>query len=79
MLLNTTKLEIRLSTETSPYFSSMHANTKAFFIKGLTIIPLDVNHNIIKYPCLHLTSPGKKEPRLQVTAQSLWLLEQETA
>ena len=56
----------------------MHAYTKAFFIKGFALIPLDVNHNIIKYLCLHLTSPGKKEPRLQVTAQSLWFPEQAT-
>ena len=73
------KLEVSLSTEISPYFSSMHAYTKAFFIKGLALIPLDVYHNIIKYPCLHLSSPGKKEPRLQVTAQSLWFPEQATA
>ena len=78
MQLNTTKSEISLCTEISPYFSSMHAYTKAFFIKGFTLIPLDVNHDIIKYPCLHLTSPGKTEPRLQVTAQSLWFPEQAT-
>ena len=51
---------------------------KHFSLKALRLF-LDVNHNITKYPCLHLTSPGKKEPRLQVTAQSLWLPEQETA
>ena len=57
----------------------MHTR-KHFSLKALfALIPLDVNHNIIKYLCLHLTSPGKKEPRLQVTAQSLWLPEQETA
>ena len=57
----------------------MHTR-KHFSLKALRLyIPLDVNHNIMKYPCLHLTPPGKKEPRLQVTAQSLWLPEQETA
>ena len=33
----------------------------------------------IKYPFLYVTLPGMKEPRLQVTAQSLWLPERETA
>ena len=51
----------------------MHTR-KHFSLKALfALIPLDVNHNIIK--CLHLTSPGKKV----ITAQSLWLPEQETA
>ena len=50
------KLEISLSTEVSPYFSSMHAYTKAFFIKGLALFPLDVNH--YKIPMFILNRPA---------------------
>ena len=50
------KLEIHLSTEVSPYFSSMHTYTNAFFIKGLALIPLDVSHYKIPMFILNMTS-----------------------